>query len=287
MRALVASVDADWTDHILHRCHQLRAYALPILANTSATGSGQRPGPKSVVEYAYARRTCNQALGLHAYVSDLKLLRRVLHERVARSRANAAPQGSSMKDSSTILAGQRKMSTTGAARNGTDTGTAARRPWPLLVWRSSTAQHYNTTGGVFDPAVLQVNKWPKMPQSVRCVPILAQQEELARQRNDLARHVLLEAHLEGTPGLNGDSQMASGPLFDLVLDTWQTDVALHSQHSRKSADCSHFCLHSDATAHWLKGLGGILCNARTPPSERHDDDNRHRPAGTAVPASAL
>jgi len=37
------------------------------------------------------------------------------------------------------------------------------------------------------------------------------------------------------------------------VGTWQSDAEGHNQHASVN-DCTHFCLHSDVTWHWLASL---------------------------------
>ena len=215
LEALIANVSEDWTDHALRGCAELKRQG--FLGQAAASLDN-----RVIRSYAYARRSCPEGLGLRAYISDLKLLKRVAGEALANGRR------------------------------------------PVLVWRTNTAQHYKTPGGLFDPAVLKMPRWPKAVganRSDRCVPI--QDEALARQRNILAERLLLDRPIQASGADHGERQQLSfrstPRVFEHVLDTFESDRELYEQHSKRSADCSHFCLYSDATYHWLHALERLLC----------------------------
>ena len=123
-----------------------------------------------------------------------------------------------------------------------------------IVWRSSVAQHYPTRAGTYDPARYIAARWPfGLSAGVPCAPIQQQHEDEARQRNVLASRVLA----------------GRGRVLRHTMDTWATDAALWDQHSAKrrggrpldvQIDCTHFCLHSDATWEWLQALERLICS---------------------------
>ena len=52
------------------------------------------------------------------------------------------------------------------------------------------------------------------------------------------------------------------------MDTWATDAVHWNEHSAKrrggrpldvQTDCTHFCMHSDATWEWLQALERVVC----------------------------
>jgi hypothetical protein len=117
-----------------------------------------------------------------------------------------------------------------------------------VIWRTTTPQHYATPSGLptgFERVGwtwTQSMDWLHSTAAVAgCVPIA--NLSAARQRNDVAAAVL----------------RAEGAGFS-VLDTWDVDVRLHDQHARGRSDCTHWCLDSDATRHWLRVLLDLMVN---------------------------
>ena len=132
-----------------------------------------------------------------------------------------------------------------------------------LIWRGNTPQHYTTPSGFFPWA--RNASWPS---AGACVPVEEDHQPLARSRNQLAERVLAPL-LRAPP---------SAPARLEHMDTWDFDLAHHSQHpngkrneikpagadilprsvrlhaDRTMDDCSHFCLHSDVTGRWLEAL---------------------------------
>ena len=180
-----------------------------------------------IIGYAFRRRQCAGAFGIAAYESDLRrfasTLQAVLAERSWRARR--------------------------------------------LIWRDNTPQHYATPSGMY--STHRADTWPS---AGKCVPIKEPARALATARNDVVERVLGPLFHDGGPRARLER-----------LSTWNFDVEHHEQHphgkhtwkidsaaphgagrgvARAIDDCSHFCLHSDVTMHWLEALVSTLLKPR-------------------------